>query len=289
MRAGPSRLRRELLRTLAALDRELGRGLERPSLPPETVHEVHRELRRLASGLMVWGRLLPPPNEVEAREVGRRVRRLARLVGRARDRDVTATLLAPARTRPRNGELRAWREFLGRLEEETHIGRELLRAFLTSEQHAGLFERARALAELEPRRDAAVGLHRILADERRRRQQRVRRAQRRARRDPTSERLHRLRIRIRQWRHLGALETASGATSHHPPPVAWRRLQDHLGQLHDLDVALATLPEELADSGPAVRLRGRRREIRRGVRAALERLASGPERARARIRRMRDP
>jgi CHAD domain-containing protein len=283
-RTGPLRLRGELLRTLAELDRELESSLERSSLSPEAVHDLHRELRRLASGLTVWGRLLPLPREQESREVCRRVRRLARLVGRVRDRDVTTALLRPAARRPRNGELRAWREFLGRLDEDTRIGRELLRAFLSSERQGGLFVRAKALVDLEPRPDAAPGLHRILADERRRRQGRVRKAQRKARRDPTAERLHRLRIRIRQWRHLGSLELASGATAHHPPPISWRRLQEHLGRLHDLDVALATLPEELGDSAPARRLKDRRREIRRVVRVSLERIASGPERATARLR-----
>lgn len=276
----PLRLRAELARTLATLERQIDVGISHAVLSPEEIHGIHRELRRLASGLAVWGHLVPTNQAEVVRQTGQRIRRLSRLVGRARDRDVTTGLLAPG-GRPRaNGELEPWHEFLGRLRDDTHTGRELLRAFLRTERQAGLFDRVEALLGLAPRPDAHRGLHRILADERRRRQGRVRKAHRKARRDPTSERLHRLRIRIRQWRHLSTLEVAARATESRPPP-SWQRLQDRLGRLHDLDVALATIPEELADSEPARRLSTKRRELRRTVRAAIERIAERPRRVAA--------
>lgn len=282
--AGPLRLRAELLRTLATLVSEIDRGLAHGVLSSEDIHDLHRDMRRVASGLSVWAQLISPTHEEAAVEVGRRLRRLARLVGRVRDRDVTTELFAPARRRdPRSRELVPWHEFLGRLRDDTHTGRELLRAFLGTERQAGLFDRARALLETAPRSDAAQGLHRILADERRLRQGRVRKAHRKATRRPTSERLHRLRIRIRQWRHLASLELAARATSAQPPP-SWQSLQDRLGRLHDLDVALATVPEELADLSPPRRLKESRRELRRSVRTSLERIASRPARATARAR-----
>jgi CHAD domain-containing protein len=282
---GPIRLRKQLLRTLQALEREIETGLAHPILSTEEVHDVHRELRRLASGLTVWGQLIAPAQREAVREVSRRVRRLARLVGRVRDRDVTTALLVPARRlAPTDDEPDRWSGFLGRLREDTHTSRELLRAFLRTERQAGLFDRARALLELALRADARRGLQRILTEERRRRQGKVRRAHRKARRDPTSERLHRLRIRIRQWRHLASLELAARATANHPPPPSWRALQDRLGRLHDLDVAIATVPDELADAGPAQGLKERRRKLRRSVRVSLERIASRPERAAARAR-----
>jgi CHAD domain-containing protein len=287
--SGPLRLRTELSRTLASLERRIDAGLLHAVLAPEEVHEIHRELRRLASGLSVWGRLVALRQEAVVREANGRVRRLARLVGRARDRDVTGGLLSPRRRdRPGSPGLEAWNGFLGRFREDTHIGHELLRAFLRSERQAGLFDRVRTLLALPPRPDASRGLHRILAEERRLRQGKVRKAHRKARRDPTSERLHRLRIRIRQWRHLATLE----ATAHvpvGPPPPSWRSLQDRLGRLHDLDVALASIPEELVDASPAQRLRGLRRDLRESLRSSLERIAARPERAaaRARLRRPR--
>lgn len=267
------------------LDREIERALGHATLSPDEVHDIHREMRRLSSGLSVWARLVPAGREGEVRDVSRRVRRLARLVGRVRDQDVTTALLVPADRRAISGDgADPWREFLGRLRDDTHTGRELLRAFLRSERQGGLFERARGLLELPPRRDATRGLHRILAEERRRRQGRVRKAHRKARRGPTTERLHRLRIRIRQWRHLASLEAAARATAHQPPPPSWRNLQDRLGRLHDLDVALATVPDELSDADPARLLKEKRRGLRRSVRSSLERIATKPERATARAR-----
>ncbi len=284
--AGPLRLRTELARTVTILEREVERSLGHAVLGPEDIHDLHRELRRLASGLAVWARLVPVREEANVREVAVRVRRLARLVGRVRDRDVTTSLLAPRASRGAAArEPEAWREFLGRLRDDTHTGRELLRAFLRSERQGGLFDRVRALLVLTPRPDANRDLHRILAEERRLRQRRVRRAHRKARRRPSSERLHRLRIRIRQWRHLASLEGVARATANHPPPPSWQRLQTRLGRLHDLDIALATVPVDLAGSAPALRLRNVRKELRRSVRASIERIAARPKRATAQARR----
>jgi len=283
--AGPLRLRSELVRTLASLDGEIERALARSALASEEIHDVHRDLRRLASGMAVWGHLVPASQKTVVAEAARRLRRLARLVGRVRDRDVTAELFASAARTPagaNGGD--PWQDFLGRLRDDRQTGRELLLAFLRSERQAGLFDRARSLLALNPRADAGRGLHRILADERRLRQGRVRKAHRKARRRPSSERLHRLRIRIRQWRHLSTLELAARATSSHPPPTTWQRLQSRLGRLHDLDIALGTVPPELTSEAPVRRLRDRRRELRRSVTAALEQIASRPQRATARAR-----
>jgi len=278
-------MRSELLRTLTTLEGEVDRGLGRTVLSPEDVHDLHRDLRRVASGMGVWSRLVPTAQQIAVQEAARRYRRLARLVGRVRDRDVTTVLLTPVARRGRAAaEFAPWHDFLGRLRDDTQTGRELLLAFLRSERQGGLFDRSRTLLGLEPRADARRGLHRILAEERRLRQGRVRKAHRKACRRPTSERLHRLRIRIRQWRHLASLELIARATATHPPPPSWQRLQARLGRLHDLDVALATVPDELADSAPARRLKEARRRLRRSIRAALERIAARPDLATARAR-----
>jgi CHAD domain-containing protein len=283
--SGPVRLHSELVRTLTSVDHQVERALGPTGLTPELVHDIHRDLRRLASGLSLWGQIVSASQRVGTDELVRRLRRLARLVGRVRDRDVTTALLAPAARRvPRGGGAPAWHGFLGRFREETHTGRELLRAFLTTERRGGLFDRARALLELPPRTDARQGLHRILAEERRRRQGRVRKAQRKALRRPTSARLHRLRIRIRQWRHLSALERTANAAPNHPPPPSWRVLQGRLGKIHDLDVALSVVPPDLVASRPARRLVESRRALRSSVRASLERIAARPRRAASRAR-----
>ncbi len=274
---GPTRLRGELLRSLDRVTVELDRGLRDSVLPPELLHELHRELRRLASGFVVWDRLVAASDGPGVAELARRLRRLARLVGRVRDHDVTAALLGRGlRRTTRGAEVDRWRGFLGRLREDAHTDRELLRAFLTSERQAGILERSRAALALTLRSDAARGLHHVLGEERRRRQGRVRRAHRKARRRPSVERLHRLRIRIRQWRHLASLEVAAGTGTIHPPTAAWRLLQARLGRLHDLDVAISSVPEALAEAAPSRRLRDERRELRRLVRSALERLGRLP-------------
>jgi CHAD domain-containing protein len=270
----PLRLRSELHRLRNRLAQEIDTGLRRTTPPPESIHDLHRDLRRFAIGLAVWERLVPSGRKSAVAELTRRVRRLARLVGRVRDRDVTAELLMPPGRSPPHSD-RDWAEFLRRLREDTQAGRELLRAFLTSERQGGLLDRLEEALALEPRRDAVRSLHRILAEERYRRQGRVRKAHRRARRNPSSERLHRLRIRIRQWRHLSALEGTAGAPPDAPP--SWRRLQSRLGRLHDLDVAIATIPEQLNENPGAKRLLAARRRLRRSVRRSLEQLVAGPE------------
>jgi CHAD domain-containing protein len=254
--------------------REIDRGLAPAALSPEAVHDLHRDLRRLAILLSVWERLVPAERAVTVDELARRLRRLARLVGRVRDRDVTAGLLEPSA----RGRDPRWGEFLGRLREDREAGRELLRAFLTSERQAGLLDRLAETLAVEPRAGAARSLERILTDIRHRRQARVDKAHRKARRDPSAERLHRLRIRIRQWRHLAALESVVGSRRN-PVTSGWQQLQGRLGRLHDLDVALATIPEELGSAPVALRLTERRRRVRLEVRRSLERMGPLPRAA----------
>jgi len=268
----PQRLRVELQQLLRRVAREIDRGLQRAPLSPEAIHDLHRDLRRLAILLSVWERLVPTERSAAVDELSQRLRRLARLVGRVRDRDVTASLLAPSA----RGQDPGWGEFLGRLREDRDAGRELLRAFLTSERQAGLFDRLAETLEVEPKAGAGRSLERILTEVRHRRQGRVDRARRKARRDPSAERLHRLRIRIRRWRHLAALEAAVGLRRAPNPSPSWQRLQGRLGQLHDLDVALATVPEELGAASAAQRLTERRRRVRLRVRRSLERIGPLP-------------
>ena len=60
--------------------------------------------------------------------------------------------------------------------------------------------------------------------------------------------------------------------------------KERLGRLHDLDIALATIPGALNGTAPARRLRSRRRELRGSVWVSLDRMATRPERATARAR-----
>ena len=217
----------------------------------------------------------------------RRLKRLARLVGQARDRDIVLELLE--RTRPSGAtpaDTRRFHEFWGRLRDDSRTGRELLRAFLTTERDAGLFRSIGESLDRPPRSRAASDLTRLMAQENALRHEKVRRAHRRATERPSSDRLHRLRIRLRQFRHASELTRVVDPAVADPVPVSYRRLQTRLGKLHDLDVALATLDPPLARSAWAADLRQARRRTRTAARVELARLAAAARRPRtARPRR----
>ncbi|MGP8073187.1 MAG: CHAD domain-containing protein [Thermoplasmata archaeon] len=230
----------ELARVLEArLDgtlHEADRVIESPRPAAETLHRLHRELRRLRVGLDVWSRASAPGLRLDLRSFDRRLRRLARLVGGVRDRDVALNLLAqgpsdlPSRERSQVRRLRV------RLADDARIGRELLRASLRAERDLGLFEGLRAGFHVPPSARRGRALRAYLDEVRDERQEAIREAHKKARRNPSSRRLHRLRIRVRNWRHIAdlasVLETAQPMTVARP----LRSLQARLGRLHDLDV-----------------------------------------------------
>lgn len=248
--------------------------VRQPTPSPERVHRLHRAMRRLRVGLELWGRLLSAADRATVTTLSRRVKRLARLVGQVRDRDIVLDVLQ--HTRPRGAtalETQQFHRFWGRLRDDSRTGRELLRAFLTSERESGLFRSIEEALSLRPRSSAASDLTRAMARENVDRHEKVRRAHRRASEKASSERLHRLRIRLRQFRHVAELTRSVEPMVAHRVPVVFRRLQDRLGKLHDLDVTLATLDPELDRSPWATGLRKVRRLTRTAARAELDRLA----------------
>lgn len=233
-------------------------------------------MRRLRVGLELWGQLLREKDRVPVAALARRTKRLARLVGQVRDRDIVLELLE--RTRPSDpdpAEARSFQQFWGRLKDEARTSRELLRAFLTTERDAGLLRSIAESLKVTPRAHAAADLARLMAEENRARHDKVRRAHRRASERPSSERLHRLRIRLRQLRHVSELTRSVVPAAAHPIPTSFRKLQDRLGELHDLDVALATLEPSLDRSAWAADLRKVRRRVRVSARRELDRLTAG--------------
>jgi CHAD domain-containing protein len=235
-------------------------------------------MRRLHLGLALWGRLLARRDREVLRPLNQRVKRLGRLVGQVRDRDVVLELLEEVQDAPApREEARRFHQFLSRLRDDGRIGRELLQAFLRTERDAHLLDQIRVSLDVSPPSTAARNLRHLLTDEHSSRWDRVRRAHRKARRRPSVDRLHRLRIRVRQLRHASDLVGVVDPKVARSIPVAFRRLQDHLGRLHDLDVAQLSLDVDLVDSPWGTALRARRRTERRAARRALATLAvAGP-------------
>lgn len=260
-------LEARLEETLRDLDRVVGSA--RP--PPELLHHLHRDLRRLRVGLGVWTRASSRRRQAGLRTLDRRLKRLARLVGGVRDRDVALALLADAPHDLPSRERRAFRRLRVHLGDDAHIGRELVRASLRTERDLGLFEGIRGGFQCLPSARRAEALSRYLEEVHQEGQEAVREAHRAARRKPTSRRLHRLRIRVRSWRHLSDLAAAIDPTYGLPRARPLRSLQDRLGRLHDLDVV-----ENLTSAGApptvnrAIREARRRQQLRvvRGLRSS---------------------
>ncbi len=239
--------------------RDVDRLVENPHSSPETLHRLHRDLRRLRVGLGVWTRASSRGRQAALRAYDRRLKRLARLVGGVRDRDVALALLADAPKDLPSRERRALRRLQSHLTDDARIGRELVRASLRAERDLGLFEGIRAGFHTLPSARRAQALGRYLEEVHQEGQEAVRAAHRKARRKPTSRRLHRLRIRVRSWRHLSDLASAIDPSYGRPQARPLRSLQDRLGRLHDLDVV-----EDLtAASAPPTWNRAIRKERRR--------------------------
>jgi CHAD domain-containing protein len=268
-------LERELLRVLERVEKAADALVRSPDPPAALLHELHRLGRRLGVLLRVWALVLPPGAADELRPLARRLKRLTRIVGQVRDRDVILTLVGsagPAGTS--DHELREAHRFLSRVRDEASTGRELLRVHLRTEADGGLFRSLRELARRPGRRREISRLRPKLVAELSDRRRQVRRAHRKARRRPTPVRLHGLRIRLRRLRHLQELTDSLGVTSSTGVPAALRRLQDRLGRIHDLDLALAALGPTLRRSAWTRELR----ELRRDERARAERTIARLER-----------
>jgi CHAD domain-containing protein len=237
---------------------------------PESLHDLHRSMRRLRHAFGLWEQLLPPSRRAALRPLDRRLTRLARLVGQVRDRDVMLALIESAGLpKPPTSDLPRVARLRARLRDDGRTGRELLRVFLRSERDAGLFDELRAALAYVPRRAAPAPLRPLLAEEWRACRERVRAARRRARRRPSSSRLHRLRIRVRRLRHLA--ELVAHVDPGHPMSLspAVTRVQAELGRLHDLDVVLDGLDPDTVSTAWGDALRDERRRLRSKIRDSL--------------------
>ncbi len=263
---GTDRLARELRRLLDEVARGVEAVVERSHATPALLHDLHRDMRRLRTGLAVWDQLLDRSDRTVLGPIDRRIQRLAQLIGQVRDRDVAVDLLGSVEEKARSrSERERLDRYRGRLHDDARTGRELLRAFLRSERDALLFDEVRASLRAPIRPRHRNRLARLLEEHEARGHAKLESAHRRARKHPTMDRLHRLRIRVRRLRQIsdltGTLDpNAGGAVS-----ASLRRLQQQLGRLHDLDVLLVGLDPPLRDTRWARALRKERRRQRRAV------------------------
>jgi CHAD domain-containing protein len=248
-----------------------------PNPSPERLHRFHRNLRRVRVELRLLRHVLRPSDELLAEDVGRRLKRLARLVGEVRDFDVELSLLAHPRlaksARSSSDHLERTR---GRLREEARTGRALLGAFLRAELDRGLVRDLERVLEAARPRLSPKSIGRAAGLERERSRERAERALKRARRQPTPKRMHGLRGALRQARHLSDLLEAPGEGASKPFPGRVDRLQQELGRLHDLDVladGLESLGPDVWSSSWARSERRRRRRLREEIAAELVRRA----------------
>jgi CHAD domain-containing protein len=251
---------------LGEVRRGVAAVVERPHATPALLHDLHRDMRRLRTGLAVWVELLDRPDRAQVGPIDRRIRRLAQLIGQVRDRDVAVDLLGSVEPKARSEEERERLDrYRARLHDDARTGRELLRAFLRSEQDALLFDEVRAVLDSPARPTRSDRLHRLLREHQSSGHDKLVEAHRRARKRPTMDRLHRLRIRVRRLRQISDLASAVDAESPAAVAASLRRLQQHLGRLHDLDVLLVGLDPSLRDTRWARSLRRERRQQRRAV------------------------
>jgi CHAD domain-containing protein len=280
----PEQVAHEVSSLLEGVTRSVDTVIASAHPTPESLHRLHRQMRRLRTGLALWEALLPVAERELLHPLDVRIKRLSRLVGRIRDRDITLSLLQRF-DRRKAGPKDAFpvERYRTRLREDARTGRELLRAFLRSEKQARLFddlaERLRSL----PRAGSFANAPRALQQAEERTYDNLRRARRKAIQHPTMERLHRLRIRIRRARQFSDLAVTLDPRHHRRFPVVFVRLQKELGDLHDLDMVLAGLDVDVQRTDWAASLRKERRRRRRRIVGELERLIRA-EKKRARAR-----
>jgi CHAD domain-containing protein len=281
----PERVAREIATILDEVSKAVDQVVAAAHPSPASLHRLHRQMRRLRTGLALWEALLPSAERELLHPLDVRIKRLSRLVGRIRDRDIALSLLQRYDSRRARGRdiLRVAR-YRARVQDDARTGRELLRAFLRSEKQAHLFDDVAERLRSLPRSGSFRDTERAVALAHARAYDTLRRAHRKALRRPTMERLHRLRIRIRQARQFSDLATALDA--HHRPPFAnpLKSVQEDLGDLHDLDMVLVGLEKDVRATAWAKALSDERKRHRKRILEALKAQPPLPAEERSRER-----
>lgn len=276
------RLRGELERLVRAAAQGAEAVIQRPQATPGSLHNLHRDLRHLRTGLAVWRELVPRSQRDPLATLDRRLRRLARLVGEVRDRDVAVDLLGSVEAfAHRRRDQERLERYRGRLRDDARTGRELLRALLRSETDGRLFDGVAAFLAGPVGAVATRAVFRRLSEHRSRGHEKLVTAHRKARKRPSMDRLHRLRIRVRRLRQINNLAGAVDPATTETVAGSLRSLQQGLGRLHDLDVLFERLDPTFRETRWARALRKERKRQRRRIVSVLDtgrpRRTAGPE------------
>jgi CHAD domain-containing protein len=231
MRSGPV-LRRAFATRHRALNKQLAVALAGDG---HAVHQARVATRRLREAVPVLGAGL---GRKRVRKLRRRMRKLTRLFGAVRERDVALSML---KTRQTDGHIDP--HGAARVREALHEGRDAARTRLTETLDAHkvsrwlhdvkVFEQALA----EPSADA--GWRVVLARRLLKRTERVRRTVNEAGVLFVSERLHAVRVAVKQLRYAVELAAELGGRKLESALNELKTCQDALGELHDVDMLMA--------------------------------------------------
>ncbi len=259
------RMKAELERFYVRFEQELqdSRQLLQPirsnQIPtPGKIHQLHRSLRRLRLDLGLLGRFAPRLFHSKLQALDEHLQLLSRRVGQVRDVDVMLQLLAELPVVTAEDGRSTVKDLRARLRKTRLPHQDRVLRLARSLESRRTFERLSHLTGLDRRRFRgrfAAALESEIAARRRR----VRRAQRRAVRRPSKDRLHQLRKEIRKTRDVLRSLEVEPVGLRPEPSRRLARLQRHLGRVHDLDV-LASALEAVGDS---VDLRRARRHLHR--------------------------
>ncbi len=260
----PDALRAEIRRAADRTAHGLRATAYRERPEAEALHRLHRDLRELRVAYGLLAEAYRPADRSGPADVDRRLRRLARLVGEVRDRDVGGQLVMRHRGDRDAIPASAVRRLRRRLDAEAHVGRDLLRAASRHELEQHLLRDLTRWAGTAPPPTAPRLAH-ALTRARDGLDERLRGRYERALLRASTRRLHAVRIALRNRRTLDQLlhHVVAGPLPSEPRELP--KLQRALGQLHDLDLLagrLATLPTSPAIVDWTLRLRGRRRRLR---------------------------
>jgi len=267
----PERVAREIAKILIEVTKAVDHVVASPHPSPESLHRLHRQMRRLRTGLALWEALLPGAERELVHPLDVRVKRLSRLVGRIRDRDIAISLLGrfdPEPSSPRD--IARVERYRTRVQDDARTGRELLRAFLRAERQSRLLDDVAERLRSLPRSGSFHDSSRAVALAHARTRDNLERAHRKALRRPTMRRLHRLRIRIRRARQFSDLAVTLDPQHVRGFSSSMVRLQKDLGDLHDLDMVLVGLDDDVGATAWAQTLRRERRKSRRTILRTLE-------------------